>query len=121
MKRVLLLATTTGYQTRMFAEAATNTGVELIYATDRCDQLEDPWSDGAIAVRYHEEWKSVDAVLKAVDERSVNAVVAVERSTRAQHRSERKRCGDEARGPGSRGVMVTSGENAYSTDLNLLT
>ncbi len=75
--RVLLLATTTGYQTRMFAEAALRADVELIYATDRCDQLDDPWSDRAIAVRFHEERKSVDAVLTAVGERSVNAVVAV--------------------------------------------
>lgn len=77
MKRVLLLATTTGYQTRMFAEAAKKIGVELIYATDRCDQLDDPWSDGAIAVRFHEEWRSVDALLKVVEERPVNAIVAV--------------------------------------------
>lgn len=77
MKRVLLLATTTGYQTRMFAEAATALGVELVYATDRCDQFDDPWSDGAIPVRFHEEWRSVDTVLKAVDARPVNAVVAV--------------------------------------------
>src|SRR5262245_31664318 len=77
MKRVLLLATTTGYQTRMFAEAASTLGVELVYATDRCDQMDDPWSDGAIPVRYHEEWRSVDAVLKAVDSRPVNAVLAV--------------------------------------------
>jgi len=77
MKRVLLLATTTGYQTRMFAEAASNLGVEMIYATDRCNQIDDPWSDGAIAVRYHEEWRSVDTVLKAVDARPVNAVLAV--------------------------------------------
>jgi carbamoylphosphate synthase large subunit len=77
MKRVLLLATTTGYQTRMFAEAASRVGVELLYATDRCDQLDDPWSDGAIPVRYHEEWRSVDAVLKAIDKRPVDAVLAV--------------------------------------------
>jgi carbamoylphosphate synthase large subunit len=77
MKRVLLLATTTGYQTRMFAEAASSLGVELLYATDRCDQLDDPWSDGAIPVRYHEEWRSVDTVLKAVDARPVDAVLAV--------------------------------------------
>jgi len=31
--------------------------------------------DGAIAVRYHEEWKSVDTVLKAVDAHPVNAVL----------------------------------------------
>ena len=77
MKRVLLLATTTGYQTRMFAEAASKLGVELVYATDRCDQLDDPWSDGAIAVRYHDEWRSVDSLLKKVDQQPVNAVVAV--------------------------------------------
>ena len=77
MKRVLLLATTTGYQTRMFAEAASKLGVELVYATDRCDQLDDPWSDGAIAVRYHEEWRSVDSLLKKIDQQPVNAVVAV--------------------------------------------
>lgn len=76
-KRVLLLATTTGYQTRMFAEAASKLGVELVYATDRCDQLDDPWSDGAIAVRFHEEWRSVDAVLKTVEARPVHAVLAV--------------------------------------------
>ena len=61
----------------MFAEAASKLGVELLYATDRCDQLDDPWSDGAIPVRYHEEWRSVDSVLKAVDARPVNAVLAV--------------------------------------------
>lgn len=76
-RRVLLLATTTGYQTRMFADAASRLGVELIYATDRCDQLDDPWRDDAIAVRFHEEWRSVDSVLKAVDRRPVNAVLAV--------------------------------------------
>ncbi|HYE87829.1 MAG TPA: ATP-grasp domain-containing protein [Vicinamibacterales bacterium] len=76
-RRVLLLATTTGYQTRMFAEAAARLGVELIYATDRCDQLDDPWRDHAIAVRFHEEWRSVDVVMKAVDKRPIDAVLAV--------------------------------------------
>jgi biotin carboxylase len=76
-RRVLLLATTTGYQTRMFSEAAARLGVELIYATDRCDQLDDPWRDGAIAVRFHEEWRSVNTLLNAVDSRPVDAVLAV--------------------------------------------
>jgi carbamoylphosphate synthase large subunit len=77
MNRILLLATTTGYQTRMFAEAAARLGVELLYATDRCDQLDDPWRDGAIAVRFHEEWRSVDAVLKVLADKPVNGIVAV--------------------------------------------
>ena len=77
MNRVLLLATTTGYQTRMFADAAARLGVELLYATDRCDQLDDPWRDGAIAVRFHEEWRSVDALLKVAERTPVNGIVAV--------------------------------------------
>jgi len=77
MKRVLLLATTTGYQTRMFAEAAARLDVELVYATDRCDQLEDPWRDHAIPVRFHEEGRSVDNILKQLEQRPVDAVIAV--------------------------------------------
>ena len=76
-QRVLLLATTTGYQTRMFGEAASRLGVELIYVTDRCDQIEDPWGDAALSVRYHEESRSVDAVLAALAARPVDGVLAV--------------------------------------------
>lgn len=76
-RRVLLLATTTGYQTRMFAAAAASLGVEIVYATDRCDHLDDPWGDRAIAVRFHEEWRSVDGVLKALEPRPVSGVLVV--------------------------------------------
>ena len=77
MKRVLLLAATTGYQTRMFATAADRLGVELVYATDRCDQIEDPWRDRAIPVRFHEEWRSVEALLKAIEPQPVDGIIAV--------------------------------------------
>ena len=76
-KRVLLLAATTGYQTRMFSEAAERLGVEIVYATDRCDQLDDPWSDRAIAVRFHEEWRSADTLLKTLEANPVHGVIAV--------------------------------------------
>lgn len=75
--RVLILATTTGYQTRMFGEAASRLGVELVYATDRCDQIDDPWADGAIAVRYHDEWRSLDSLLKALGPDAVDGVLAL--------------------------------------------
>jgi biotin carboxylase len=77
MKRVLILTTTTGYQTRMFERAAERQRIELLFASDRCDQLDDPWRDGAIPVRYHEEWRSADAVLKVVEQRPVNGVLAL--------------------------------------------
>jgi biotin carboxylase len=53
LKRILILATTTGYQTREFAEAARRVGAEPVLATDRCHRLDDPWGDGAITVRFH--------------------------------------------------------------------
>jgi len=64
-KRVLLLATTTGYQTRAFGEAAERLGVELVFATDRCDHLDDPWRDAAIPIRFYDEDASVAAILEA--------------------------------------------------------
>ena len=48
MTRVLLLSTTTGYQLRSFNDAAEQLGIELVFATDRCQQLDDPWRDRAI-------------------------------------------------------------------------
>ena len=77
MKTVLLFATTTGYQTRMFSEAAARLGVELVYATDRCDHLDDPWRDGAIAVRFHDDVASADAVVNALRSRPVHGVLVV--------------------------------------------
>jgi biotin carboxylase len=51
--------------------------VELLYATDRCDQIDDPWSDGAIPVRFHQEWRSADAVLKVAERSPIHGVLAV--------------------------------------------
>jgi biotin carboxylase len=51
-RRVLIIAATTGYQTRIFEETAHSIGFEVIMATDRCHHLEDPWGDGAIPVRF---------------------------------------------------------------------
>ena len=77
MARVLLLATTTGYQTRAFAAAAERLGVEIVYATDRCDVLDDPWRDGAVALRFHDEPWSVAALIDAVARRPIDGVLAV--------------------------------------------
>ena len=77
VKRVLLLATTTGYQTRMFGEAAERLGVTLVFATDRCDQLDDPWWDGAIPVRFHLEATTVQAVITEAERSQFHGVLAV--------------------------------------------
>ena len=77
MSRVLLLAATTGYQTRAFDEAAARLGVELVYATDRCGVLDDPWRDGAVPVRFSDESGSLAAVLEAARARPLDGVLAV--------------------------------------------
>jgi biotin carboxylase len=75
--RVLLLATTTGYQIRSFGEAAEKLGVRLVFASDRCDRLEDPWWDRAIPVRFHETSPSIEAVVAACRGQAVAGVLAV--------------------------------------------
>jgi hypothetical protein len=77
MPRVLLFATTTGYQTRAFGEAADALGVELVFATDRCDQIEDPWRDGAIAIRFHEEERSVRTIVEAAERLPIDGLIVV--------------------------------------------
>lgn len=75
--RVLLFATTTGYQTRAFGEAAKRLGLELVFATDRCHMLDDPWQDGAIPIRFYEEQASVDAVVEAARGRPFDGLLVV--------------------------------------------
>jgi biotin carboxylase len=76
---VLLFATTTGYQTRAFEQAAAALGIDLIYATDRCHALDDPWRDRAIAVQFHEEEAGLEAVIAATRGagRAIDGVLAV--------------------------------------------
>ena len=76
-KRILILSTTTGYQTRSFGEAAERLGVELVLATDRCDQLDDPWRDAAVPVRFFEEEASLQAIIEAARKRPVHGVLAL--------------------------------------------
>ncbi|MBA3271707.1 MAG: carboxylate--amine ligase, partial [Acidobacteria bacterium] len=77
MKRILFLAATTGYQTRMFGEAAERLGVKLMFATDRCDQLDDPWSDGAISIRFHQESATLEALSSAAAQSHIDGILAV--------------------------------------------
>jgi len=77
MPRVLVLSHTTGYQLRAFNDAAEKLGVELVFATDRCHALDDPWQDRAIAVRFHELTASVDAIVERLRAQPVDGLIAV--------------------------------------------
>jgi len=75
--RVLLFATTTGYQTRAFGEAAERLGVDLVFATDRCDMIEDPWGDHAMAIRFYDEAASVATIMAAAERTPIDGVMVV--------------------------------------------
>ena len=50
--KILLVASTTGYQVRSFADAAERVGAELVPATNRCHVLDDPWADRAVSIGF---------------------------------------------------------------------
>jgi biotin carboxylase len=73
-QRLLLIGATTGYQTRVFAEAAARLGYDLILATDRCHVLDDPWGDRAVALRFEDPAGAADTIAA---EAQVDGIVAV--------------------------------------------
>src|SRR5438552_1700818 len=77
MPRLLLLSSTTGYQARAFGEAAARQGLEPMFATDRCHVLDDPWRDGAVPIRFHEEDAAVAAIVTASRARALDGVLAL--------------------------------------------
>jgi predicted ATP-grasp superfamily ATP-dependent carboligase len=76
-KRLLLFASKLGYQTRSFGESARKLGVELLFVTDRCHQLEDPWGDRAIPVHFEEPEAAAAAVLHAMRDLPVDGVLVL--------------------------------------------
>ena len=77
MPRVLILSATTGYQLRSFGHAAERLGFELMFGTDRCHHLDDPWQDHAVPVRFHDREASLAAILTAAVARPIDGVIAV--------------------------------------------
>ena len=77
MRRVLLFSHTTGYQLRAFNEAAERLGIELVFATDRCHQLDDPWQDRAIPVRFYDLAPSLNLIARRARETPVHGILAV--------------------------------------------
>jgi biotin carboxylase len=75
--RILILSTTTGYQLRSFGDSAARAGIDLIFATDRCHHLDDPWRDQAVPVRFHEEDASLGAIVEAAKDRAIDGVLPV--------------------------------------------
>ena len=76
-QQVLLFTAKLGYQTRSFEAAAHKLGVQLLYVTDRCHQLDDPWGDQAIAVHFENPEAAAYTVMEAVRTLNVRAILAL--------------------------------------------
>jgi hypothetical protein len=76
-KRLLLFTSKLGYQTRSFEDAAKKLGVELVYVTDRCHQLDDPWNDRAIPVHFENAEAAAYSVMESVRGHEVSGVLAL--------------------------------------------
>jgi D-alanine-D-alanine ligase-like ATP-grasp enzyme len=75
-KKLLLFAAKLGYQTRSLDEAAQRLGVDVIFVTDRCHQLDDPWGDRAIAVQFESPEVAAYSVMEAVRKLGANGEAA---------------------------------------------
>ncbi|HVB33994.1 MAG TPA: ATP-grasp domain-containing protein [Patescibacteria group bacterium] len=76
-KQLLLLAGKLGYQTRGFAEAATRVGAGVIFGTDRCHRLDDPWGDGAIPLDFGDPVGAAEAIARQAAQTPIGAVLAL--------------------------------------------
>ena len=77
LKRLLLFTAKLGYQTRSFEDAAHKLGVQLVYVTDRCHQLEDPWGDQAIPVHFESPEAAAYTVMEAFRAQDVAGILAL--------------------------------------------
>ena len=76
-KTLILFTGKLGYQTRSFDEAARQNNVEIIYVTDRCHQLEDPWGDQAIPVSFESPENAAATVVEKLRARRVDGILAL--------------------------------------------
>ena len=75
--QLLLLTTTTGYQTRSFVQAAEKLGLAIVFGTDRCNKLDDPWQDGAMALKFENPDEAAAKIAEQADRKTIRAIVAL--------------------------------------------
>lgn len=77
MPRLLLFAAKLGYQTRSFDDAARKLGVVLVFVTDRCHQLDDPWGDRAVPAHFETPEAAANDVVQAIRGQTVDGILAL--------------------------------------------
>ena len=76
-RRLLLLISKLGYQARAFADAARRLGAEVVFGTDRCHQLDDPWQDAAIPLHFERPADAAAEIARAATNAPIHAILAL--------------------------------------------
>lgn len=76
-RKLLILASKLGYQTRRFADAAASLAVEVQFATDRCHKLEDPWGDGALPLNFAAPREAAEEIVRQAKSNPPEAILAL--------------------------------------------
>jgi len=76
-KRLLLLTSKLGYQSTAFAQAARRLGAEVVFGTDRCHQLDDPWRDAALPLHFERAEEAAEEIARAAARSSIHAILAL--------------------------------------------
>ncbi len=66
-----------GYQTRAFTDAAKKLNLEIPFGTDRCHKLEDPWSDGALALHFENPESAAAEITAQLAAKRPDAILAL--------------------------------------------
>jgi len=75
--RILILASKLGYQTRAFTDAAKKLNLEVFFGTDRCHKLDDPWSDGALALHFENPESAAAEIATQMAGKRPDAILAL--------------------------------------------
>ena len=76
-KRLLLLSSKFGYQTKAFADAAVRVGAEVLFGTDRCRRLDDPWGDAALPLHFEDPENSAEKIVRLSAKLPFDAILAL--------------------------------------------
>jgi biotin carboxylase len=76
-KKLLILASKLGYQTRSFAETAKALGIDVQFATDRCHKLDDPWGDAALPLNFASPQQAAKEIVERAKLEPPHAILAL--------------------------------------------
>lgn len=76
-KRLLVLASKLGYQTRAFADEAEKLGVDVVFGTDRCHKLDDPWGDRALPLHFERPREAAEEIGRELRDNPPNGIIAL--------------------------------------------